>query len=128
MSGTALREVIYINVFPNILISLHPDYVMTHRLTPLAADTTRIECSWAFSPESVAQPGFDPSYAMNFWDITNQQDWNACASVQRGLSSVHARPGPMAGEEDAVYQFVTMVARGYLGQPVRNTGTRVSAG
>jgi Rieske 2Fe-2S family protein len=30
--------VIYVNVFPNILLSLHPDYVMTHRLTPLAAD------------------------------------------------------------------------------------------
>ena len=28
----------------------------------------------------------------------------------------------MAGEEDAVYQFVTMVARGYQGQPVRNSG------
>jgi glycine betaine catabolism A len=128
LTGKGLREVIYVNVFPNILISLHPDYVMTHRLTPLAADSTRIECTWAFSPQSLARPDFDPSYAMTFWDITNQQDWNACASVQRGLSSRHARPGPMAGEEDAVYQFVTMVARGYLGQPVRNTGTRVSAG
>jgi hypothetical protein len=31
----------------------------------------------------------------------------------------------MAGEEDAVYQFVTMVARGYQGHPVRNTGAPV---
>ena len=125
LDAAARRTVIYVNIFPNILISLHPDYVMTHRLTPLAADSTRIECTWAFAPEAVEQAGFDPSYAMNFWDITNQQDWNACASVQRGLSSVHARPGPLAGEEDAVYQFVTMVARGYLGQPVRNTGSAV---
>jgi Rieske 2Fe-2S family protein len=125
LDATARRTVIYVNIFPNILVSLHPDYVMTHRLTPLAADSTRIECTWAFAPEAVGQAGFDPSYAMNFWDITNQQDWNACASVQRGLSSVHARPGPLAGEEDAVYQFVTMVARGYLGQPVRNTGSAV---
>jgi glycine betaine catabolism A len=123
----ALRTVIYVNIFPNILISLHPDYVMTHRLTPLAVDSTRIECTWAFAPEALEMPDFDPSYAMNLWDITNQQDWNACASVQRGLSSVHARPGPMAGAEDAVYQFVTMVARGYQGHPVRNTGTPVSA-
>ena len=34
-----------LNVFPNILLSMHPDYVMTHRLTPLAADRTRIECT-----------------------------------------------------------------------------------
>ena len=84
------RTVIYVYVFPNVLISLHPDYVMTHRLTPLAADSTRIECTWSFAPEAVEQPGFDPSYAVNFWDITNQQDWNACSSVQRGLSSTHA--------------------------------------
>jgi glycine betaine catabolism A len=122
------RSVNYIYVFPNVLISLHPDYVMTHRLTPLAADSTRIECSWSFAPEAIEQPGFDPSYAVNFWDITNQQDWNACASVQRGLASSHARPGPLGGEEDAVYQFVTMIARGYLGLPVRNVGAAVTTG
>jgi glycine betaine catabolism A len=115
-----LRTVIYLNVFPNILISLHPDYVMVHRLTPLAADRTRVECSWAFAPEAVERDGFDPSYAMDFWDITNRQDWTACESVQRGLTSPHAVPGPLSAEEDAVYQFVTMVARGYQGQHVTN--------
>ena len=55
-----LRTVIYLNVFPNVLISLHPDYVMFHRLTPLAADRTRIECTWAFAPESVEQRGLRP--------------------------------------------------------------------
>ena len=127
LDAEGLRTVIYVYVFPNILISLHPDYVMTHRLIPLAASSTRIECTWSFAPEAVEQPGFDPSYAVNFWDITNQQDWEACSSVQRGLSSTHARPGPMGGEEDAVYQFVTMIARGYLGQPVTNTASKVAA-
>ena len=86
LDAAGRRTVIYVYVFPNVLISLHPDYVMTHRLTPLAADSTRIECTWSFAPEAVEQPGFDPSYAVNFWDITNQQDWDACASVQRGLT------------------------------------------
>ena len=67
---------------------------MMHRLIPLAADRTRIECTWAFAPESLAQPGFDPGYAIEFWDITNRQDWQACESVQRGLTSPHAVPGP----------------------------------
>jgi Rieske 2Fe-2S family protein len=122
LGAQGLRTVIYVNVFPSVLISLHPDYVMTHRLTPLAADRTRIECTWAFAPEAVAAPGFDPGYAVDFWDITNQQDWRACESVQRGLSSPHAVPGPLSAEEDAVYQVVTMIARGYQGQPVWNTG------
>ena len=92
LDATGLRTVIYVNIFPNVLLSLHPDYVMTHRLTPLAATRTRIECTWAFAPESVDRPGFDPGYAVDFWDITNQQDWRACESVQRGLASEHARP------------------------------------
>ncbi len=123
LGETGLRTVIYVNIFPNILLSLHPDYVMTHRLVPLAVDRTRIECTWAFAPESAGLPGFDPGYAIDFWDITNQQDWRACESVQRGLTSEHARPGPLSAEEDAVYQFVAMVARGYLGQPVWNPGS-----
>jgi glycine betaine catabolism A len=114
------RKVVYVNIFPNILVSLHPDYVMTHRLTPLAADRTRIECTWAFDPDAAAEPGFDPSFAVDFWDITNRQDWLACESVQRGLTSPHAVPGPLSSEEEDVYRYVTMVARAYLGQPVRN--------
>jgi Rieske 2Fe-2S family protein len=123
-----LRTIEYINVFPNILISLHPDYVMVHRLTPLAVDRTVIECTWAFAPEALNRPGFDPGYAVDFWDITNRQDWAACESVQRGLSSPHASPGPLAPDEDGVYQFVTRVARGYQGQPIWDANAVISAG
>jgi Rieske 2Fe-2S family protein len=109
------RQVLYLAVFPNVLISLHPDYVMTHILTPLAADRTRIRCAWSFSPEDLARDDFDPSFAIDFWHITNEQDWKACESVQRGMSHEQAVPGVLASNEDGVYQFVTMVARGYAG-------------
>lgn len=122
LDAEQLRKVLYVGIFPNLLLSLHPDYVMAHRLAPVAADRTRIECSWAFAPESLAQPGFDPGYAVEFWDITNRQDWRACESVQRGIASPHATPGPLSPEEGAVYAFVTMVARGYLGQSFWNPG------
>jgi glycine betaine catabolism A len=118
LPATALREVIYVGIFPNVLLSLHPDYVMTHVLVPEAADRTRITCSWSFAPEAVESPGFDPSYAVDFWDLTNRQDWSACESVQRGLASPFAAPGPLAPDEDAVYSFVTTVARGYLGERI----------
>jgi Rieske 2Fe-2S family protein len=122
LDAAGLRAVLYVGIFPNVLVSLHPDYVMVHRLIPVAADRTKIECTWAFAPESLGKPGFDPGYAVEFWDITNRQDWHACESVQRGLSSAHAVPGPLSREEDAVYQFVTMVARGYQGERVWTTG------
>jgi Rieske 2Fe-2S family protein len=115
LPADGLRTVAYVGIFPNVLLSLHPDYVMTHVLLPVAADRTVIECSWAFAPEAVASPAFDPSFAVDFWDLTNRQDWTACESVQRGLSSPYAAPGPLSPEEDAVYSFVTTVARGYRG-------------
>ena len=104
------RVVLYLGLFPNLLISLHPDYVMTHLLTPVGPALTRVECSWYFVDD-----GVDPSYAVEFWDLTNRQDWSACESVQRGLCSPHFAPGPFAPNEDAVYQWVTMVARAYQG-------------
>ena len=127
LDAQGLRTVIYVSIFPNVLLSLHPDYVMTHRLVPLAVDRTMIECTWAFAPEAVDRPGFDPGYAVELWDLTNRQDWAACESVQRGLSSPYARPGPLSTDEDAVYQFVTMVARSYLGQSVWNPAAKAPA-
>jgi glycine betaine catabolism A len=127
LSDEEMRRVDYIGVFPNLLISLHPDYVMTHRAVPLSPRETWVECTWAFPPEATAQPGFDPAYAMDFWDITNREDWSACESVQRGMDSGYAAPGPLAPAEDAIYQFVTMVARGYLGQPLGMPARQQSA-
>jgi phenylpropionate dioxygenase-like ring-hydroxylating dioxygenase large terminal subunit len=115
LSEHELRSVMYLVGYPNLLVSLHPDYVMTHLLTPLAVDRTHVECAWAFPKDVAAKPDFDPSYAVDFWDLTNRQDWAACESVQRGLASPHARPGPLAPDEDGVYQFVTRVARAYSG-------------
>jgi Rieske 2Fe-2S family protein len=107
------RQVLYVQVFPNLLVSLHPDYVLTHRLEPLAPDRTRIECEWLFPPETMHGNCFDPAYAVEFWDVTNREDWQACESVQRGVSSRAYRPGPLSSREDAVYRFITLVAKGY---------------
>jgi len=115
LDGERLRSVLYLGVLPNLLLSLHPDYVMTHLLEPLGPASTRVTCSWYFPPEAAERPGFDPSYATAFWDTTNRQDWAACESVQRGLASPHFRPGPMAPSEDAVHHFVSMLAHAYLG-------------
>jgi glycine betaine catabolism A len=113
-----LRQVSYFGLFPALLISPHPDYVMTHRIEPVTPSRSWIECQWLFPPEAMERPGFDPSYAVEFWDITNRQDWRACVSVQRGVSSRAYAPGPLARDEDNVHQFLTMVAAGYLaGRP-----------
>lgn len=105
LPGVDPARVEYLHLMPNLLVSAHPDYVMTHRLVPLAPDRTWVECSWLALGSA---PG-----AVEFWDLTNRQDWAACESVQRGLASPHFRPGPFAPNEDAVARLVGMVARGY---------------
>ncbi len=116
IAGVDQRTVNYLGLFPNLLLSLHPDYVMAHRMLPLAADRTWVECSWYFPAEAFGQEGFDPAYAIDFWDLTNREDWSACESVQRGLSSPHFRPGPLAPGEDAVHQWVSMIGGLYRGK------------
>jgi len=109
------RDIVYIHVYPNLLISLHPDYVMTHRMVALAADRTAVECQWLFPEQAWEREGFDPSYAADFWDITNRQDWSACESVQRGVATRGFRPGPLStSTEYVVKSFIDMTARGYL--------------
>lgn len=122
------RQVLYFGYFPNLLLSPHPDYVMTHRIEPLGPDSSLIECEWLFPPEAVEQEGFDPSYASEFWDITNKEDWGACEAVQRGVSSRGYKQGPLAPDEDAVYDFITMVARGYVGQRLTERPSQREAG
>ncbi|HKM90930.1 MAG TPA: aromatic ring-hydroxylating dioxygenase subunit alpha [Candidatus Acidoferrales bacterium] len=114
LGASQRRLVYYYGLFPNLLISPHPDYVLTHRLEPLAPDRTRVECHWLFPPETIARAGFSPNYAVEFWDVTNRQDWRACQSVQRGASSAGYRQGPLSEREEMVYRFVSHVARSYL--------------
>jgi len=113
------RRVHYFAVFPNLLISPHPDYVLSHRVEPIAPGRTRIECRTLFPREVVESQRYDLRYASEFWDVTNKQDWAAIESIQRSAYSPGFRPGPISEIEEAVFQFFNMVATGYVeGGPV----------
>ncbi len=116
MPDDMARTVTYLGVWPNLLISGHPDYVMTHRLTPIAPDRTAVECDWLWAPESIERQGFDPAYAVDFWDLTNHEDWAACERVQSGTANRGFRPGPLSPWETSLYQFLTMVGQAYAGE------------
>lgn len=112
LPGVDAVRVEYVHLLPNLLISAHPDYVMTHRLVPLGPGRTWVECSWLTAPLADGSAP-DAAGAVEFWDLTNRQDWAACESVQRGLTSPHFRPGPFAPNEDAVAQLVSILGRAY---------------
>jgi glycine betaine catabolism A len=111
LTAELCRQVLYVQLFPNLLVSLHPDYVLTHRIEPLTATTSAVECQWLFA----ADADFDPSFAVDFWDLTNREDRAAVESVQRGLASSRFVPGVFAANEDAVHHFTSMMAAIYAG-------------
>ena len=95
----------YFNIYPAFLLSLHPDYVLAHTLWPMGPDRTRIICEWLFPPEAAEQADFDPSDAVDFWHMTNEQDWRICARAQKGVQSRGYRPGRYQALEETIHFF-----------------------
>jgi Rieske 2Fe-2S family protein len=78
---------------PNVLLNLLGDHVVIHTLHPTEHDHTRIVCDWLFHPEAMAAPDFDPTDAVEIFDIVNRQDWEVCELTQLSLSSRAYRSG-----------------------------------
>jgi Rieske 2Fe-2S family protein len=114
LGGEDLRSVLYFALFPNALVSLHPDYVMLHTLWPHSADRTEVICEWFFEPATIAADGFDPSDAIDFWDQVNREDWHVCELTQKGVRTRGYVPGRYSAEEVDVHEFDVMVARRYM--------------
>jgi glycine betaine catabolism A len=94
------ERVFYYSIFPNMLLSMHPDYVMVHQLWPQAPDRTLIFCDWFFHPEAASSDGgYNPNDAVEFWDMTNRQDWHVCEISQQGIGSRAYEPGPYSTRE-----------------------------
>jgi glycine betaine catabolism A len=93
------HRVFYYSIFPNMLLSMHPDYVMVHQLWPQSPDRVTILCDWFFHPTAFDRPDFHPDDAIAFWDMTNRQDWHVCELSQQGISSRAYQPGPYSPRE-----------------------------
>jgi Rieske 2Fe-2S family protein len=102
VAGEDLSQIYYYTIFPNMLLSLHPDYVLVHRLDRLAVDHTRVVCQWLFHPDTIAAPDFDPNDAVEFWNMTNKQDWHVSELSHQGVASRVYQPGPYSELESMI--------------------------
>jgi glycine betaine catabolism A len=93
------HRVFYYSIFPNMLLSMHPDYVMVHQVWPQAPGCSRILCDWFFNPQAFGRSDFNPDDAIEFWDMTNKQDWHVCELSQQGIASRAYKPGPYSSRE-----------------------------
>ncbi len=105
-------RVYYYAIFPNMLLSLHPDYMMTHTLWPHRAGPDDQRLRVALPPDRAARAGLrSRPTAIEFWDMTNRQDWHVCELSQAGISSRAYVPGPYSNREDLLYAFDRMIVR-----------------
>jgi Rieske 2Fe-2S family protein len=105
VDGLERQRVYYYTIFPGMFLSLHPDYVLTHRLQPLAIDKTRVTCEWLFDPGYQTMEGADPQEAVSFWDRVNREDWHVCELSQLGVVSRGYVPGPYSELESVTAAF-----------------------
>jgi Rieske 2Fe-2S family protein len=93
------RRAYYYSLQPNMLLSIQPDYVNYYMIWPVSATETRVESEWMFHPDSFGAPGFNPQDAIEFWDVTNRQDWRITEESQAGIRSRRYEPGPYSARE-----------------------------
>ena len=111
-------RVYYYVLWPLAFLSIHPDYLLVHRLEPIAPDRTRIVCDWLFEADTIDRAAFDATEPVAFWDLTNRQDWHVCELQQRGTRSRSWVAGRYANNEPSVQAFDLMVAARYAGDPI----------
>ncbi len=105
VADTDLERIYYYHIFPNMYLSLHPDYVIADTIKPIGVRKTLITCDFLFHPDAMNRPDFRPDEAVEFWDLTNRQDWKICEMTQEGVSSQAYQPGYYSEEEELIYSF-----------------------
>jgi phenylpropionate dioxygenase-like ring-hydroxylating dioxygenase large terminal subunit len=87
-------------VYPNLMLSASADHIAAFTLWPHSPASTTIVCDFLFHADEIATPGFDPSDAVDFWDVVNRQDWRVCELVQKGMASRRFTTGFYSPMED----------------------------
>ena len=112
LPGLGDREkafVSYFSIYPNLLLTLHPDYMVTVTIWPKAPDRTELIGEWHFHPSEIARPDFEFQDAIDFWEVTNREDWHVSELSQAGISSRAYQPGPYSKRELLLGDFDQVV-------------------
>ena len=100
------REVVnYFAIYPNFLLTLHPDYMMTITIWPRDCGRTTLVAEWHFHPDEMKKKDFVCADAIDFWDRTNREDWAISEQSYLGISSRGYQPGPYSERERQLWEF-----------------------
>jgi glycine betaine catabolism A len=106
LSSEDRRRVYYYVLYPANFLSFLPDYVTLDWFVPLDPDHTRLVFD-LYVDRDEPDPATD---AMEFWEMTNRQDWHICEMAHLGSKTVAYQQGRYSSEEEVVH----LVDRYYL--------------
>jgi len=106
LSAEDLRRVYYYVLYPSNFLSLFPEYVTFDWFIPLGPETTRLVFE-IYVHRDEKDPAAD---AMEFWEMTNRQDWHICEMAHLGSKTAGYFQGRYSSEEEVVH----LVDRYYL--------------
>lgn len=86
-------KIVYLHILPHSYICMASDYVFIAALWPMKPNQTMVKGYWLFDPEILQDENSYISDAVDFWDITSKEDWEACARAQLGNQSMVYKNG-----------------------------------
>jgi Rieske 2Fe-2S family protein len=98
------------HLFPLLLTSLQPDYLLLYRLSPLAPDRTRITFDVWFHPAA----NVDAPAVYELWDQINGEDRAIIEDQQQNARSRAFEPARYEPVEEGMHAFDRFVADAYL--------------
>lgn len=109
------RRYFAVTIPPQVFVNLVADHVIVHRMFPLAADRTLVECDWLYPPAVIAS-GADLTSSVELFHRVNQQDFAACEQCQPSMASrAYAQGGALVPSEHHISEFHAWV-RARLGE------------
>lgn len=96
---------VYLTALPAIFIVGHVDYVRVVRVLPLGPESTELRVEYLFSPETLADPAFDPAGIVAFTTRVMNEDADVCELNQTGLRGLGHRRGVIMPEEYLIKQL-----------------------
>jgi Rieske 2Fe-2S family protein len=114
---TDARRIYYYILWPNLIVSVHPDYVLAHQAWPDGPGRSKVYCDLYVDADALG--AIDISGAVEFWDLTNRQDYHVVELQQQGTRSRSWRSGRYSNQEASVHAFDLMVMDRYAMDGVR---------
>ncbi|MEO3854849.1 aromatic ring-hydroxylating dioxygenase subunit alpha [Acrocarpospora sp. B8E8] len=99
------RRYFAITIKPQVFINLVPDHIILHRMYPLAAGRTIVECDWLYTAD-VVTGGKNLDKSVELFHRVNEQDFEACERCQPRMSSrLYAKGGVLVPSEHHIGAF-----------------------